>query len=287
MPIPLPPEPEQKAIATFLDLEITKIEPLVEEQRRLIELLKEKRQAVISQAVTKGLDPRVPMKDSGVEWLGQIPAHWKLTRLGWLATEINDINHEMPEAVIEGVPFLSAKDLDDFGNLDFENDVKLISEADFERLSRKIRPHKGDIVYSRIGTIGRACIVRADMKFLVSYSCCIIRVIREDVLIDFLRDVLASDLILIESRSRVRSMGQPDLGLGEIRRFPIPIPPVSEQAEIDQYLKAELGRIDALLAASSDAITLLQERYSSLIFAAVTGKIDVRRLASRTDAVTA
>jgi type I restriction enzyme, S subunit len=280
MRLPVPDLSEQVRIVDFLKVETTKLDALITEQRTLIDLLKEKRQAVISHAVTKGLDSRVPMKDSGVEWLGEVPAHWRMTRLGFIASQINDINHEMPEAVAEGVPFLSAKDLDDYGNIDFDGDVKLISEDDFERLSRKICPRRGDIVYSRIGTIGRACVVRSDVKFLVSYSCCIVRVESSDVFLDFLRDLLASDLILTESKSRIRSMGQPDLGLGEIRRFPIPLPPIDEQMAIDKHLKIEIGGIDKLLSESQNAITLLQERRTALISAAVTGKIDVRQHAT-------
>lgn len=273
---PFPPFPEQRAIATFLERETGKIDSLIKEQEKLVDLLAEKRQAVISHAVTRGLNPDARMKDSGVSWLGKIPSHWALARLGWLTSAINDINHEMPQAVASGVPFLSAKDLDEYGNINFENDVKLISNEDFERLSQKIRPEKGDIVYTRYGTIGRAAVVRTDRKFLASYSCCVIRTRREDVVLDFLRDVLASDLILTESKARIRSMGQPDLGLGEIRRFPIPLPPVVEQEQIDKYLKEKVGEIDKLLEQSKRSIQLLSERRGALIAAAVTGQIDVR-----------
>lgn len=276
--LPLPPIIEQDPIACFLDHETAKIDALIAEQQRLIELLQEKRQAVISHAVTKGLNPDAPMKDSGVEWLGEVPEHWEVTRLGRIAAEINDINHEMPEAVAQGVPFLSAKDLDDNGNIHFDGDIKQISEQDFDRLSKKICPRKGDIIYSRIGTIGRACIVESETKFLVSYSCCVIRVSRQGVVLSFLRDLLASDLILTESKARIRAMGQPDLGLGEIKKFPIPLPPEREQHEIDEFLKAETLITDCLMADSRMAIDLLQERRSALISAAVKGQIDVRGL---------
>jgi type I restriction enzyme, S subunit len=276
--IPFPSLEEQISIATFLDRETAKIDALIAEQQRLIELLQEKRQAVISHAVTKGLNPDAPMKDSGVEWLGEVPEHWEVTRLGWIAEQVNDINHEMPEAVSEGVPFLSAKDLDDNGRLNFSEDVKLISREDFNRLSRKIKPETGDIVYTRIGTIGRAALVSADKEFLVSYSCCIIRVRKPQVNICFLRNLLASDLILTESKARTRSMGQPDLGLGEIRRFPLPLPPLKEQEKIEEYLFEEIGCIEQVHGQTLDCLKLLKERRSALISAAVTGQIDVRGL---------
>lgn len=267
---------EQIVISHFLDHETKKIDELIYEQEQLIELLKEKRQSIISNAVCRGLDPNVPMKDSGVAWLGMIPEHWQLTRLGRVTSAINDINHEMPESVAEGIPFLSAKDLDDYGNLNFDNDVKLISEADYQRLSQKICPEKGDIIYSRYGTIGRAAIVKTDRKFLVSYSCCVIKIRRDDIALDYLRDLLSSDLILTESRTRIRSMGQPDLGLAEIRRFPITLPPIKEQIAIDKFLKNEITEIDALMREALKASQLLQERRSALISAVVCGQIDVR-----------
>lgn len=276
--ITLPPVSEQAIIVKFLDHETAKIDALIAEQEQLIELLQEKRQAVISHAVTKGIYPNAPMKESGVEWLGAVPRHWEVSRLGWIAEQVNDINHEMPEAVQSGVPFLSAKDLSDDGRLRFENDVKQISEEDFERLSQKIKPEKGDIIYSRIGTIGRAALVETDKRFLVSYSCCVIRIRSRNIHLKFLRFLLASDLILTESKARTRSMGQPDLGLGEIRKFPMPIPPIEEQRAIDQYLTKEINELDSVCNKTFVCLNVLQERRLALISAAVTGQIDVRGL---------
>ncbi len=272
----LPTYEEQCFIANFLKIETSKIDALITEQENLIDLLKEKRQILISNVVTKGVDPNVKMKHSGIEWLGEIPQHWELTRLGWITSAINDINHEMPESTSEGVPFLSAKDLDDDGNLYF-SDVKKISENDFNRLSKKICPQIGDIIYSRIGTIGRAAVVKTDERFLVSYSCCVIRPNKNRVIVDYLRDILSSDLILTESKARIRSMGQPDLGLGEIKRFPIPLPPIEEQIYLDRFLKKEVQKNNDILNAATEVRDVLLERRSALILAAVTGQIDVCR----------
>lgn len=275
--LPVPSAKEQTQIARFLDYETTRIDALIEEQQRLIELLKEKHQAVISHAVTKGLDPNVPMKDSGVEWLGKIPEHWEMKRLGWICTDINDINHEMPMAVDDGVLFLSAKDLLDDGTLNFSDDVKMISEEDYERLSQKIRPKRGDIIYSRIGAaLGKARLVETDVKFNVSYSCCVIRVLEKLACRQFIRYVLDGEMILTEARIRTKGIGVPDLGLGEIARFPIPLPSLKEQEQIVNYLKHEVDILTSLRAKAEQAIELLKERRSALISAAVTGKIDIR-----------
>jgi type I restriction enzyme S subunit len=251
--VPVPDETEQAVIALFLDGETSKIDALVMEQQRLIDLLNEKRQAVISRAVTKGLNPHAQMKPSGIEWIGQVPKHWDVTRLKWICSEINDINHEMPTAVESGVPFLSAKDLLDDGTLNFTNDIKMISEEDFAALSRKMCPIRGDIIYSRIGAcLGKARLVETDERFLISYSCCVVRVATTFACSRFIRHLIG--------------------------RFPVPLPPMQEQTQIATFLEDETGKLRELTAEAERAIVLLQERRTALISAAVTGKIDVRGL---------
>jgi type I restriction enzyme S subunit len=280
LPVVKPPAAEQAVIEAFLDRETAKIDALVAEQEQLITLLKEKRQAVISHAVNKGLDPSVPMKDSGVEWLGEVPAHWGFNRLARLCSQINDINHEMPIGVAEGVPFLSAKDLQDDGTLNFTEDVKQISEEDFLRLSKKILPRRGDIIYSRIGAcLGKARTVETDARFLISYSCCVIRLKPDLADLRFMQHLLDGELMLTEARMRTQGIGVPDLGLGEIGRFPIPLPPLHEQVEIANHLDTKLHTFDELSLMAVAAVALLKERRSALISAAVTGQIDVRHLA--------
>ena len=177
------------------------------------------------------------MKPSGIEWLGDVPEHWEVTRLGWICSDINDINHEMPIAVEAGVPFLSAKDLFDDGTLNFTTDIKMISEDDFAKLSKKICPRRGDIIYSRIGAcLGKARLVETDERFLVSYSCCVVRVIESRASRRFIQHLLDGEMILTEARMRTQGIGVPDLGLGEIGRFPVPLPPMQDQKSIADYL---------------------------------------------------
>ena len=278
----IPPKDEQDQLLTFLDCETAKIDELVAEQQRLMDLLKEKRQAVISHAVTRGLNPDAPMKPSGIEWLGDVPEHWEVTRLGWICSEINDINHVMPVAVEDGVPFLSAKDLFDDGTLNFTKDIKMISEEDFVNLSKKICPRRGDIIYSRIGAcLGKARLVETDERFLISYSCCVVRVVDVKASRRFIQHLLDGDMILTEARMRTQGIGVPDLGLGEIGRFPVPLPPMSEQEQIAVYLDEQAHKFDTLTAEAQRAIDLLQERRTALISAAVTGQIDVRENTQR------
>ncbi|MBD2538660.1 restriction endonuclease subunit S [Coleofasciculus sp. FACHB-SPT36] len=273
------PLDEQEAIAQFLDYKTKQIDDLITKKETLIEKLDEKRTALISHAVTKGLDPSVPMKDSGIEWLGEIPEHWSINKLGRLTEEINDINHEMPVAVDQGIPFLSAKDLLDDGTLNFEKDIKKISEEDFIRLSKKICPKRNDIIYSRIGAcLGKARIVEVDIQFLVSYSCCVIRLRQELADPRFFKYFLDSELILSEARLRTQGIGVPDLGLKQISKFTISVPPILEQIEIAEYLNRKTAQIKQQKSKVEKAIELLKEYRTSLITNAVTGKIDVRQV---------
>ena len=148
--LPLPQFAEQAAIGRFLDRETAKIDALIEEQQRLIELLKEKRQAVISQAVTKGLDPNVPMKDSGVEWLEKVPAHWQISRLKHATSHIIDCPHETPVYSADGeFTVIRTADLSD-GRLDLSNAYRL-DEVEYRQRTRRGALQADDIVYGREG----------------------------------------------------------------------------------------------------------------------------------------
>ena len=157
------------------------------------------------------------------------PKGWKKVKLKDLCTEIADIDHNMPKATEDGYPFISAKDLMDDGTISFEN-IKYISEKDFLRLSRKIKPQKGDIIYSRIGAkLGKARIVEVDFDFLASYSCCTIRPIDTKINKVFLNHVLNTPSLLRQAHNDVRAIGVPDLGMDKIRAFEIIVPPVNLQ----------------------------------------------------------
>ena len=168
----------------------------------------------------------------------EIPEGWKWCRLLDLCSLIGDIDHNMPKSVDKnhGVLFLSAKDLLDDGSINYTDNVKYISNEDYDRLSRKVKPQLGDIVYSRIGAcLGKARNVKSEVKFLVSYSCCIIRSIQIDV--DYLRYYLESPIILAHSVKARQSIGVPDLGMGEIKKYFIALPPLAEQKRFVERLE--------------------------------------------------
>lgn len=159
---------------------------------------------------------------------------WK--RLSEVCLDIADIDHKMPEAVQNGVPFISAKDLTDEGDILFNN-TKYISHADFKRLSRKIKPGKGDIIYSRIGTVGRAAIVKVNIDFLPSYSCCTIKPNLKIVNGEYLACCLNSNIVLMQAHHGTRGIGVPDLGMKEIKDFLVPLPPIELQSKFASIIK--------------------------------------------------
>ena len=272
----IPPACEQTQIARFLDHETVRIDALIEEQQRLIELLKEKRQAVISHAVTKGLDPTVPMKDSGVEWLCEVPAHWSVGNIKYFLEAIGDVDHYMPQSVDKGIPYVMTGDLVELASdIQFE-ECKQVAYDDYLKLSGRIKTSKGDVVMARYATIGSVSYVDIDTEFLVSYSCVTIKPDLSRVLGIYLFYYFKSDSFLNGIRAQTNTNTQDNVGVGDIKNLKIVLPPAAEQMEIVDYLQSELERLDAISEVSLSTISLAREKRSALISAAVTGKIDVR-----------
>ncbi|EKD82894.1 MAG: hypothetical protein ACD_39C01021G0002 [uncultured bacterium] len=266
---------EQEKIAQFLDHETGKIDALIEKQQQLIKLLQEKRQAVISHAVTKGLNPDAPMKDSGVEWLGQVPAHWAIKELRYLTTQIGGgtPNKDKAEYWNGSIPWVSPKDMKVDYIFDSQDKIspKALSES-----STKLVP-KGSVLIVVRGmillhsvpvalTMGELTI-NQDMKALVAKDS-----INCEYLLFLLKGFRNFILDLVESSAH----GTMCLRTEGFERMKLALPSVFEQKNIVIQLKEKLLRFDSLLERANQAIHLLQERRMALISAAVTGKIDVR-----------
>ncbi len=273
--VPVPSSELQQAIAAFLDRETGKIDALVAEQDRLIELLKEKRQAVISHAVTKGLNPYAPMKDSGVEWLGEVPEGWEVGALKRFCKLITDGAHVSPETENGVYYFVSTKDLvDNF--IDFENCLKT-SESSFEYLVKTgCRPYVGDVLFSKDGTIGRTVVIQQDIDFVVASSLIIIRPDNMILNSAYLNYLCISNVVASQVESFVKGAGLPRLSIQNLLKVIGVFPSIEEQSAIAFSLDSETAKIDTLITEAQQAIGLLKERRSALISAAVTGKIDVR-----------
>lgn len=284
--IGLPPVKELQAILKFVEVETGKIDALVEEQRRLIELLKEKRQAVISQAVTKGLDPNVPLKDSGVEWLGQIPAHWEVTALKRLCATITDGAHISPQTEGGVFPFISTKDVAE-DHIDFDDCLKTTEESYDLMVRSGCRPRAGDVLFSKDGTIGRTVVVQEDRDFVVASSLIIIRPTQGELRSDYLNVLCQSNVVSRQVDGFVKGAGLPRLSIQNLRKVIGVFPPVEEQREIAAIVSQVSQRFDELGLAAKETMGLLQERRAGLISAAVTGKIDVRGLVPQPEDVAA
>jgi len=268
--VPVPTPREQTAIATFLDRETAKIDALVAEQEKLIGLLQEKRQSVISDAVTKGLDPNVPMKDSGVEWLGVVPARWEvrsLRHLARLTTGMTPPTDEQENYDEVGYPWVRPEDLDESGAI--SKATKFLS-AKGKALARHIAP--GASLICCIGTIGKVGIV--DESVSTNQQITSAKFHGCDRYFYFSTYAARTELENSATGNVLKILNTERLG--EIK---YPSPPLDEQAAIASFLDGELAKLDTLTAEARTAIKLLQERRTALISAAVTGQIDVRDFA--------
>lgn len=270
---PLPPLPEQQAIATYLDKATAKIDALIAEQEKLCTLLAEKRKALISHVVTKGLDPKAKLKPSGISWLGDIPEHWDMKALSLLCNQIGDIDHKMPVSEEYGIPYISASDFTENG-IDFENSKKITRDC-FNELSKKIKPEKGDLIFARYASMGLVRLVTVSFDFLVSYSCAILKPKNETTDSKYLFYYLVSEVLKHQIQFYANTNTQSNIGTDSIRRFKILSPPLPEQQAIAAYLDKATAKLDALAAKAEEGIALLKERRSALISEVVTGKVRV------------
>ena len=264
---------ERQSIRSFLDHETAKIDSLIEKQQKLIELLKEKRQAVISHAVTKGLNPDVPMKDSGVEWLGQVPEHWISSRLKYYTNQIVDGAHFTPTYSETGIPFLRVTDIHN-DEIDMEN-IKYIPEHEHLDLIQRCKPEKGDLLLSKNGTIGIPKLINWEWEFSIFVSLCLIK-FKKNLRAEFAEYFFKSYEIREQIFGLIKKSTVINLHLDKIQNFWFSIPPMEEQTVIVNYLDKKVVELSNLIAKAESAIQLMQERRTALISSAVTGEIDVR-----------
>ena len=269
----IPPVPEQQAIAAFLDRETGKIDSLIERKEKLIELLKEKRTALISKAVTKGLNSNAKLKPSGVEWLGDTPEHWNKASLKWISIRYSG---GTPDKTIQeywedgSIPWLNSGSVNDSY---ITRPSEYITEEAYKNSSAKWIP-KGALVIALAGQ-GKTKGMVAQLGFRTTCNQSMAAIIPDN-------RVNARMLYwwITKNYSNLRTLAGGDardgLNLEMIGSIPIPIPPLSEQQAIADFLDRETGKIDSLVSKVETAIEKLKEYRTSLISSAVTGKIDLR-----------
>lgn len=282
--VPLPSEAEQYAIATFLDRETENIDALIAEQEKLLALLTEKRQATISHAVTKGLNPDTPMKDFGVAWMGKVPAHWVLTPLARISIErcdgpfgsgIKSEHYTDEGALVVRLQNIRAG----FFNM---GEPVFLDESYFQSELRGHEVKEGDLLVAGLGDdnnlLGRACVAPAGLGFaLVKADCFRFRLDTARAVPAFVAWQLSAGAaydagVLATGTTRSR------IPLSIMSSRKLALPPAEEQAAIAEFIAEENAKLDSLKTESERAITLLKERRYALIAAAVTGQIDVRGL---------
>lgn len=272
-PIPVPPLDEQRAIAAFLDRETGKIDTLIAKKERLIKLLQEKRRAVISHAVTKGLNPNAPMKDSGVEWLGRVPAHWQVKRLKYVGIATTGLTYDPSQVTTKdrGILVLRASNVQD-DRIVLEDNVYVDAEIPHELVTRT-----GDILLcSRSGSralIGKNARITPEVAG-ASFGA-FMTVFRSQYN-NYLSYVFNSAIFNFQAGAfQTSTINQ--LTLGALNGFQVPLPPLKEQTQIVDHLTTHTAAIDTLITRCRRSIDLMHEYRTSLITTAVTGKIDVRK----------
>lgn len=284
--VPYPPPSEQRTIEAFLDRETAKIDGLVARKERLIELLQEKRTALITRVVTRGIEPNVPMKDSGVEWLGEIPAHWEVKRLKYVlnakkgAIKTGPFGSQMKASDMEAgeIKVYNQRSVLD---RDFSSGENYVSLEKFTELTA-FEVFPGDLLITTRGSIGRCAILPKDAERGVLHPC-LMRIQSDHrwILTRFLEIQIQECAIVLDQLRFMSNATTIDVIYSDsMREIWLSVPPVEHQKAIIAYLDRETAKIDSLVAKIRQAIDNLKEFRTALISAAVTGKIDVREEAS-------
>ena len=272
MQIVIPSIEEQQKIASFLDRKCSEIDAVIEKTKATIEEYKKLKQSVITEAVTKGIRGDRPMKDSGIEWIGEIPAEWEIRKLFRAIDNIGDIDHYMPNSVATGIPYLMTGDLKEkLSDVDFGS-CKMVSLDDYQTLSSKIKANKGDIIFARYATIGTVCFVDIEKEFLVSYSCLTIKPTKNLLLGRFLFYYLKSAAFFEEVNQYINSNTQANVGLDSMTKAKVILPKIEEQTEIADYLDKKCAEIDTLIAKKTALLEEMESYKKSVIYEYVTGK---------------
>ena len=277
MPFPFPNKEEQTAIANYLDAATSKIYEAIAQQQKMIDLLNERKQIIINNAVTKGLDPNVKMKPSGVDWIGDIPEHWNLKRLGycsWIRARLGWKGLKANEYVDNGYPFLSAFNIQN-NKLVWDN-VNFINKQRYDE-SPEIKLNVGDILLVKDGAgIGKCARVdtmplgeataNGSIAFITPY---------DGLFYKYLHYFIISPSFKRYTVLLLTGMGVPHFTQGEMKNVLIPIPTIDEQLKISEFLDDKLGKIDTVIDSYKRQISLLQERKQIIINDVVTGNVKV------------
>lgn len=275
LPSVVPPPDEQDAIVRFLDVAEAHIKRYIRAKQKLIKLLTEQKQAIIQQAVTRGLNPDVPMKDSGVEWLGEIPAHWKQSRLKFTASHIVDCLHATPTYITSGeFPAVRTADVQR-GNVNVDGARKLDYEQ-YKLWTVRLIPREGDILYTREGErYGLAALVPPNVELCISQRMMVFR-IKSGFHSGYLMWQLNAPHVYEQASQDIGGATSPHINISTIKNYWLVIPPINEQISIDQHIVQKHKILNEIIERARHEIALIREYRTRLIADVVTGKVDVR-----------
>ena len=272
--LPEPTAEEQNCITVFLDQELAKLDGLIDAQKCLIELLKDKRQAVISHAVTKGLDPTAPMKPSGLDWPIVVPAHWEVLPLTRVVAKFVDYRGATPNKVNDGVPLITATQIK-HGRIDHTLDPAFISEIEYESRMTRGFPTLGDLLLTTEAPLGEAALID-DERVAPGQRMILMKVRPSKITSSYLLMHFRSLFGQKELWTRASGSTASGIRADRLRASQVLVPPLPEQVELEQFIHGQTAHFEDLEQEVNAAVLLLQERRAALISAAVTGKIDVR-----------
>lgn len=280
--VSLPSLEDQKKIYIYVSDKLKKIDSLIADKKRLIELLEEKRQAVITETVTRGLDPNVKMKDSGIEWIGEIPEHWEIARLKYLASTKKNSFVDGPfgsdlknnEYTLQGIPVIQLNNIRD-GTLRLTK-MNYVTEEKSQQLHRHIA-YPGNLVIAKMAApIVRSAVVPDDFEKYVIVADCIKLELKNNVSNKFLNYIMNTTLMESQAESLSKGTTRVRVNLGIVKNLKLVLPSIEEQWSIVNYLDTITGEINTIIDNINNQITKLKQYRESLIYEAVTGKIDVR-----------
>ena len=265
---------KQVAIANKLDEHISRIDSLVCNQEEIVQKLKNYKQSIITEVVTRGLNPHVQMKDSGNKWIGTIPESWKISKVKYVSSLVTDGAHVSPDYDEQGYDYISTTNIDE-GTIHFEGCIKTSEESYRGFVSSGCKPLKGDVLISKDGSVGKTVIINFDRDFVVGSSLVIIRPIPSIILKEFLNYNLMADFVQKQLLLIMHGTALKRVSVQKNANLPVVLPSIDEQRMIVNYLDLKCSRIDSLIKLKTEKIRKLKEYKKSIIYEFVTGKKEV------------
>ena len=271
--LPYPPVKQQNKIVNYLDKKVSQIDDIITKQKSLIEKYKAYKQSLITETVTKGLNKNVPMKDSGIEWIGEIPSDWSVTITKNISNKITDGAHVSPETENGVYDFISVVNLDN-NFINFNGCLKTSEASYIQMVKNGCKPKKGDVLISKDGTVGKSVVIDYDREFVIASSLVILTP-NEKMNSYFLNYVIQSSCIQEQLNSFMKGSGLKRVSVKNNGKLYVTVPSISEQEDIVNFLDKKCSAIDSAISKKEQLIEKLEAYKKSLIYECVTGKREV------------